>query len=92
MRYVLLLLLLTGCSGAESVSSQPFSQQDLAQIKPGMTIAETEAILGKDYTIILAIGDQKACQWIKGEGDAVSSINVRFQNDKVQEVSSSNLK
>ena len=87
-----LLLLLAGCSGGSAGSPDQFSREDAEKIKPGLTIAETEAILGKDYTTITAIREMKVCQWTRGAEADVSSIVVTFQNDKVQEVASSNLK
>jgi len=87
-----LLLLLAGCSGGGGGSPNQFSRQDAEKIKPGMTIAETETIMGKDYTTALDLGEEKVCQWTRGEGDGISSIVVRFQGGKVKEVASSNLK
>jgi hypothetical protein len=93
MRYLLsVFLLLSGCSGGVVGSSAQFTRQDMEQIKVGMTVSQTEAVLGNEYTTVMSIGNGKVCYWTMGEDDNVSSIIVTFTEGKVSEVAGTNLK
>jgi len=81
-------LTLAGCGGSK------VSKDNFDKIKPGMTIAEVEAVLGKatdtkgvSGTIGDLAGSAKTMIWKDGD----KTITVNFVNDKVAAMTSSGL-
>lgn len=93
MKRLLLICLMIGSAGVAGCGSDVrFSAVERDSITVGMSKADVEAKFGKPTTVIVSIGNQEAVQWVRGEGDSTSSINVSYVDGKVKEVIGTNLR
>jgi outer membrane protein assembly factor BamE (lipoprotein component of BamABCDE complex) len=75
--YVALSLILVACG-----AGTPFSWEDTAKVKPGMTEAEVIAIMGKPYSRS-ASGTQSTLIWNYASHDGSKAVALKFENGRL---------
>ena len=75
--YLALSLILAACG-----AGTPFSWEDTAKVKPGMTEAEVIAIMGKPYSRSES-GTESTLIWNYASHDGNKAVALKFENGRL---------